>query len=985
MNWAFYIRSVPFTKSVILGETSLGGSESAAVGVARALVARGHRVVIFAADLADTARGRDPWGVLWEPHDLLMAPHGYLHWEWDACVSLRMTEVFEQAWIPARWRVLWNQDLLLDGGDAKGQAQAVMSALWSVDTLAYVSAYHRAQWEGLLPYVKDMGWVTRNGFDPDVVPVDVPKDDRVIIHISRPERGLTPILRMWPLLKLRRPQAILQLARYSSMYDAAGWGRICEAYDAEVARVNRDVGGIEYLGELNKPDLYQAISRAAVMWYPGVADFAETSCIAAIEAQACGTPFVGSYRGALPETVPHGVLIKGDPMTPAYQNKSVDAVLDAMHGCEFQTSAYLDRQQFGREHVERYTFDVLAAEWEARARQEFETRRAANPAGILRRLLEDDDHCAALPLALEVGDEAAIARCGRVIAGLDQVADQYAEAANRDTIAEAEIEPRLKLVAGQFGQTTHLLDVACGNGAFAIAVARRWPTLRVTGVDYSADLVEQATAAAEAEGVSDRVRFEQAIVYDYERHTLHADMAAFVAAHAETFDGLFCGEFLEHCANSAALIDGLEPALIPGATVIYTCPHGPFMQLMPEGVPIHRGHVHHFQIDDLFAVFGDKVNADIRAMDMGVSRRGELIGHWLIGYEYQPDHPAGDRDLAWRALSTRPMPMLSVGLIVKNAATDLDRCLVSVRKVADEIVIGDTGSIDRTVDIARAYTDKVLQLLPVEHQPDGFAGARNQVLAACTGDWFLWIDADETLEHAAALRRYLETGPYLGYCIRQNHLMIDAPSHFDEPVRVFRRRPDIQFYGCVHEQPQQGDCNTDIMPALGLLDVQIAHIGYRTEDLRRRKQQRNLPLLLRNRERFPTRVLNDVLEIRECVLRGSDELAQGNTVVASSLFSRAIALYEEQFVDPTHKYHRIARPFYEQALQHVPSSCEFEVSFAGTRGALNGRRAKPTRFRARRYEDIELFMRRLIEPSKELFAVPSAVTNPDEVRDAVRQ
>src|SRR5690606_29967739 len=99
------------------------------------------------------------------------------------------------------------------------------------------------------------------------------------------------------------------LCRYSSMYDAQGWGRICAQFDREVAAVNAAVGGIEYLGELGKPAPYRAIAEAAVMWYPGVASFAETSCIAAIEAQACGTPFVGSHKGALTETVPYGVLV----------------------------------------------------------------------------------------------------------------------------------------------------------------------------------------------------------------------------------------------------------------------------------------------------------------------------------------------------------------------------------------------------------------------------------------------------------------------------------------------------------------------------------------------------------------------------------------------------------------------------------------------------------------------------------------------------
>jgi glycosyltransferase involved in cell wall biosynthesis len=178
----------------------------------------------------------------------------------------------------------------------------VMAVAWNLDQSLYVSEYHRQQWEDILPELKGIGAVTRNGFDPRV-PKDVTKDPNAIIHISRPERGLGPILTMWPEVRKRNTNAVLKLCRYSSMYDAKGWGRVCQSYDELTEQVNAEVGGIEWLGELNKPALYQEIAKAAVMWYPGIANFAETSCIAAIEAQACGTPFVGSLRGALPETV----------------------------------------------------------------------------------------------------------------------------------------------------------------------------------------------------------------------------------------------------------------------------------------------------------------------------------------------------------------------------------------------------------------------------------------------------------------------------------------------------------------------------------------------------------------------------------------------------------------------------------------------------------------------------------------------------------
>jgi len=85
---------------------------------------------------------------------------------------------------------------------------------------------------------------------------------------------------------------------------------------------------------------------------------------------------------------------------------------------------------------------------------------------------------------------------------------------------------------------------------------------------------------------------------------------------------------------------------------------------------------------------------------------------------------------------------LSIAMIVKNEADCLGECLASVRAAADEIVVADTGSTDDTAAVARRFGARIL------HVPwrDDFAAARNEALAAATGDWVLHIDADEILD-----------------------------------------------------------------------------------------------------------------------------------------------------------------------------------------------------------------------------------------------
>ncbi|NIA14307.1 MAG: tetratricopeptide repeat protein [Nitrospiraceae bacterium] len=94
------------------------------------------------------------------------------------------------------------------------------------------------------------------------------------------------------------------------------------------------------------------------------------------------------------------------------------------------------------------------------------------------------------------------------------------------------------------------------------------------------------------------------------------------------------------------------------------------------------------------------------------------------------------------------MPTLSIAMIVKNEAGCLGHCLDSVRGVADEIVVCDTGSSDDTMAIARSYGARVLQI----PWNDDFAEARNRSIAAVTGDWILHLDADEALDPEGAGR-----------------------------------------------------------------------------------------------------------------------------------------------------------------------------------------------------------------------------------------
>ena len=95
-------------------------------------------------------------------------------------------------------------------------------------------------------------------------------------------------------------------------------------------------------------------------------------------------------------------------------------------------------------------------------------------------------------------------------------------------------------------------------------------------------------------------------------------------------------------------------------------------------------------------------------------------------------------------------PLLSLSMIEKNEESMLPGCLESVKEVVDEIVIVDTGSSDRTKEIARSFGAKIIDFEWV----NDFAAARNESLRNCTGEWILYLDADERLKDLIRIEVY---------------------------------------------------------------------------------------------------------------------------------------------------------------------------------------------------------------------------------------
>jgi tetratricopeptide (TPR) repeat protein len=168
---------------------------------------------------------------------------------------------------------------------------------------------------------------------------------------------------------------------------------------------------------------------------------------------------------------------------------------------------------------------------------------------------------------------------------------------------------------------------------------------------------------------------------------------------------------------------------------------------------------------------------------------------------------------------------VSLCMIVKDEEAMLPRCLDAVRDWVDEMIVVDTGSTDRTVEIAQERGARVLHH---EWQND-FSAARNVSFDAATCDWILYLDADEVLVDGDGPRlRELLTHTWREaiFLIETNHTgdLEDGTATTHDAMRLVRRRPDRRFTGRLHEQLQ--DIPAYLPERREISTVRIEHFGY---------------------------------------------------------------------------------------------------------------------------------------------------------------
>ena len=184
-------------------------------------------------------------------------------------------------------------------------------------------------------------------------------------------------------------------------------------------------------------------------------------------------------------------------------------------------------------------------------------------------------------------------------------------------------------------------------------------------------------------------------------------------------------------------------------------------------------------------------------------------------------------------------------MIVRDEERLLPQALASVKDYVDEIIVCDTGSKDRTIEIARSYGATVIERV----WRNDFSYARNESLSMATRRWVLFMDADEELVEAsrpALLAIKNLPAYYTALYTRIENRTDDYRGSGDvshHVIRIFPNDERIRFYGPIHEYPAM-DGTSESIEAVGSA-VALIHHGYTNAIVaERNKGQRNLEILL---------------------------------------------------------------------------------------------------------------------------------------------
>jgi glycosyltransferase involved in cell wall biosynthesis/2-polyprenyl-3-methyl-5-hydroxy-6-metoxy-1,4-benzoquinol methylase len=954
---------MPFNGETLVTK-SLGGSETAAYYMARELARAGHKVTLF----TNTREGGEwdgvkylPAGEITEQEPLGQSFHFYaMNTPHDVLIIQRHPLAFRCNWA-CKVGLWWLHDLALGR-----MRDHTLAQLWNMDGILSVSNWHKNQITETWGINPEAVYPIQNGVDLSLYarglsdqPPSLPLDKFKMLYAARPERGLINLLKEGGIME-RLAEVLPSAHLYTCTYDNAV-PQFAPLYSYLAVRA-KVLPNVTQLAPMPKQQLAETERQCDLYVYP--TEFEDTSCIMMMECAAAGLPVLASDIAALPETTKGG---------GAYLLPVKDGAVDIEEWVN-EIVAYAGKELAPEEKraaqlaiAPRFDWSVAAGMLLEHVATIFKKKQSSTGA-VLRDLIQSSDIYAADRLLKEKTESTDPYRDPIVGQAATELADCYAFARN-NTFAEhyaayyeyeknrgvnygpetldgnLRYEHVASLVRGLPAGSV-VLDYGCAHGHYTVNLAKRFPHLQFVGIDIAESNIAKARQWTANEGLAN-VHFHEGAVADGKINS-PAGLALWADEPKLKFDAIIAAEILEHVTDPGALARTLADYLSPSGLLIITTPFGPWeAQGYREHYP-WRAHLHHLERADLHELFGKWPDFHIVVAPSGHATDGSPLGSYISTMRNPGDLPVGKIDYARKlALAAPRRQTVSACMIVRNVEQTLLRTLESLRDVVDEIVVAiDHTTTDRTKQIVEQFKEEqklwpVVHILEIPSPLDiGFAAARNLSIADACGDWVLWIDGDEILVHADRLGRYLRNNAFDGYAMKQHHFAIEplGVQKTDLPCRLFRNRRGVRFFGTVHEHPEK-EMNKGVGYALLIPDIDIAHSGYTTEVIRQARFQRNLPLLVRDREENPDRILGKFLWIRDLSQMCMWE-AKHIGKVSPNMISRArtgVELYETLLNDESVPVNMLqeSTEFYS-ALVSILDQGAMEVAYSIGTSKLNG-------------------------------------------------
>lgn len=945
---------------------SLGGSESAAYYVAKELASRGHRVTLFTNEQEEGFF--DGVKYVWSGPVTEQAPLGERFMVYatntphDVLILQRMPGAFIHRF-QSKVNISWLHDLGL-----YRQKGSVASGLWNIDAFFCVSEWHKKQLCEVYGLDPKIVMPVQNGVDLSLFEGKINyklhknKKDITLLYSSRPERGLEHHIRPGGIMD-RLWEIDQRFHLYVCTYDNQP-PQLQGYYQMIYNRIEK-MPNVTLLGSLTKGELSDVMRQCDALVYP--TEFEEVSCITAMEAMAAGLPMITSNVGALYETC------RG-PESGTILNELKDGVADEDEFVEVLRGLFIvgtvddsglthaDFSKRQKEAAQKFSWSKSVDLFELHFKKLFEDR-IKNPETVLKHLIHNSDYYAAEKY---IESEGVLSPLG-VDNTINEMVDCYAFARDRmwkehyeayyeyEKSRGVEYGPedvtnsnRYQCVAANLSTLlpgSTVLDYGCAHGHYTVNLAKEYPELNFIGIDIADSNIQKARAWVLDEGIKNTEFYSGSVDTGSEKTGIYLNSLGEAPKDPLKFDAIIVAEVLEHVEAPWEMIDQLASHLNDGGKIITTTPIGPWEAIGYEEHWPWRAHVHHLEREDLYELYGMHPNFKMTVAASGHDTNGDCLGSYVCVFD-KPTTPSGRIDYDRKLRTLAPTQTLAVCIIAKDAENSLGRCLESVQGIADEIIV----AVDETtMDLTRSVAEKYIKgfslynelLFDIKSPMEiGFDEARNQCIAHAKADWILWIDADEVLYHPENVRKYLRENMFDAYALKQIHYSVEPAGvmKVDIPARLFRNNKGIKFFGVVHEHPEV-ELNKGIGHATILTDVVIAHYGYSTESVRRSRFDRNIGLLVRDREKYPTRQLGKFLWVRDLAQMCRWEGERNGGQVTPTMIERAkmgLKIWEELLEEGQTRM--LADPdnlgFYSTLVQILGEG--FDFGFTMDASKLNG-------------------------------------------------